>query len=185
MATVIAVDVVASLLALAVLSADRGNADGVQVARIAYGTFVIAQIATALSLAAWSLRTVDNVTSLGGEGSRVLAGLGWLIPFAHLLLPFIELKSAARSIGAEHPAIDRWHGAFVAAFIAALMPFAASTEIALVGTAASIVLLAVACGAARTAMEHLDDAIYDRAVAAQSASGERDVQGAVHDRTQI
>lgn len=185
MTTVIIIDVVVSLLALALLNSDSANPDGVQLARIAYALFFLAQVATAISLASWSARTVDNVVLLGGGGSRRMASWGWLIPVGQLVLPFLELGTAARSIGADHPALGRWHGAFVAAFVATMVPFAGSAGMAFVFTAASIVLLVIAAGAARTAMEHLDDTIYDRAMAGGSASGESAEQGALHHRSQI
>lgn len=183
MTTVIIIDVVVSVLALAILGADAADPDAVQFVRIVYAVFIGAQIATALTLAAWSRRTVDNVIALGGDGSRAIAALGWVIPVGHLVLPFLELGTAARSIGADHPALGRWHGAFVAAFVATLLPFSVSPEMAFVFTAASIVLLVIAAGAARMAMEHLDDTIYDRARV--SARGERGEEGVVHHCSQI
>ncbi len=143
MTTVIIIDVVVSVLALAILGADAADPDAVQFVRIVYAVFIGAQIATALTLAAWSRRTVDNVILLGGDGSRAIAALGWVIPVGHLVLPFLELGTAARSIGADHPALGRWHGAFVAAFVATLLPFSVSPEMAFVFTAASIVLLVI------------------------------------------
>lgn len=183
MTTVIIIDVVVSVLALAILGADAADPDAVQFVRIVYAVFIGAQIATALTLAAWSRRTVDNVILLGGDGSRAIAALGWVIPVGHLVLPFLELGTAARSIGADHPALGRWHGAFVAAFVATLLPFSVSPEMAFVFTAASIVLLVIAAGAARMAMEHLDDTIYDRARV--SARGERGEEGVVDHCSQI
>ncbi|CAN5583434.1 hypothetical protein BH18ACT3_BH18ACT3_06110 [soil metagenome] len=183
MTTVIIIDVVVSVLALAILGADAADPDAVQFVRIVYAVFIGAQIATALTLAAWSRRTVDNVIPLGGDGSRAIAALGWVIPVGHLVLPFLELGTAARSIGADHPALGRWHGAFVAAFVATLLPFSVSPEMAFVFTAASIVLLVIAAGAARMAMEHLDDTIYDRARV--SARGERGEEGVVDHCSQI
>lgn len=183
MTTVIIIDVVVSVLALAILGADAADPDAVQFVRIVYAVFIGAQIATALTLAAWSRRTVDNVILLGGDGSRAIAALGWVIPVGHLVLPFLELGTAARSIGADHPALGRWHGAFVAAFLATLLPFSVSPEMAFVFTAASIVLLVIAAGAARMAMEHLDDTIYDRARV--SARGERGEEGVVDHCSQI
>jgi hypothetical protein len=183
MTTVIIIDVAVSVLALAILGADAADPDAVQFVRIVYAVFIGAQIATALTLAAWSRRTVDNVILLGGDGSRAIAALGWVIPVGHLVLPFLELGTAARSIGADHPALGRWHGAFVAAFVATLLPFSVSPEMAFVFTAASIVLLVIAAGAARMAMEHLDDTIYDRARV--SARGERGEEGVVDHCSQI
>jgi len=183
MTTVIIIDVVVSVLALAILGADAADPDAVQFVRIVYAVFIGAQIATALTLAAWSRRTVDNVILLGGDGSRAIAALGWVIPVGHLVLPFLELGTAARSIGADHPALGRWHGAFVAAFVATLLPFSVSPEMAFVFTATSIVLLVIAAGAARMAMEHLDDTIYDRARV--SARGERGEEGVVDHCSQI
>lgn len=183
MTTVIIIDVVVSVLALAILGADAADPDAVQFVRIVYAVFIGAQIATALTLAAWSRCTVDNVILLGGDGSRAIAALGWVIPVGHLVLPFLELGTAARSIGADHPALGRWHGAFVAAFVATLLPFSVSPEMAFVFTAASIVLLVIAAGAARMAMEHLDDTIYDRARV--SARGERGEEGVVDHCSQI
>jgi len=183
MTTVIIIDVVVSVLALAILGADAADPDAVQFVRIVYAVFIGVQIATALTLAAWSRRTVDNVILLGGDGSRAIAALGWVIPVGHLVLPFLELGTAARSIGADHPALGRWHGAFVAAFVATLLPFSVSPEMAFVFTAASIVLLVIAAGAARMAMEHLDDTIYDRARV--SARGERGEEGVVDHCSQI
>jgi hypothetical protein len=183
MTTVIIIDVVVSVLALAILGADAADPDAVQFVRIVYAVFIGAQIATALTLAAWSRRTVDNVILLGGDGSRAIAALGWVIPVGHLVLPFLELGTAARSIGADDPALGRWHGAFVAAFVATLLPFSVSPEMAFVFTAASIVLLVIAAGAARMAMEHLDDTIYDRARV--SARGERGEEGVVDHCSQI
>lgn len=183
MTTVIIIDVVVSVLALAILGADAADPDAVQFVRIVYAVFIGAQIATALTLAAWSRRTVDNVILLGGDGSRAIAALGWVIPVGHLVLPFLELGTAARSIGADHPALGRWHGAFVAAFVATLLPFSVSPEMAFVFTAASIVLLVIAAGAARMAMEHLDDTIYDRARV--SARDERGEEGVVDHCSQI
>lgn len=183
MTTVIIIDVVVSVLALAILDADAADPDAVQFVRIVYAVFIGAQIATALTLAAWSRRTVDNVILLGGDGSRAIAALGWVIPVGHLVLPFLELGTAARSIGADHPALGRWHGAFVAAFVATLLPFSVSPEMAFVFTAASIVLLVIAAGAARMAMEHLDDTIYDRARV--SARDERGEEGVVDHCSQI
>lgn len=183
MTTVIIIDVVVSVLTLAILGADAADPDAVQFVRIVYGVFIGAQIATALTLAAWSRRTVDNVILLGGDGSRAIAALGWVIPVGQLVLPFLELGTAARSIGADHPALGRWHGAFVAAFVATLLPFSVSPEMAFVFTAASIVLLVIAAGAARMAMEHLDDTIYDRARV--SARGERGEEGVVDHCSQI
>jgi len=183
MTTVIIIDVVVSVLALAILGADAADPDAVQFVRIVYAVFIGVQIATALTLAAWSRRTVDNVILLGGDGSRAIAALGWVIPVGHLVLPFLELGTAARSIGADHPALGRWHGAFVAAFVAMLLPFSVSPEMAFVFTATSIVLLVIAAGAARMAMEHLDDTIYDRARV--SARGERGEEGVVDHCSQI
>ncbi|MDQ3738571.1 MAG: hypothetical protein M3337_05315 [Actinomycetota bacterium] len=185
MTTVIIVDVVVSFLALAVASSSSPDPDGVELARIAYALFVVVQIATAIALAAWSQRTVDNVILIGGEGSRAMASFGWLIPVGHLVLPFLELGTAARSIGADHPARGRWHGAFVAAFVATLLPFSGTAEMAFVCTAASIVLLVIAARSARTAMQHLDDTIYDRARAGRSGPSERREQGAVDNRSQV
>jgi len=185
MTAVIVVDVVGSLLALAVLGSGTPNPEGVQLTQIAYAMFLVTQIATAVSLAAWSRRTVDNVILLGGDGSRGVACYGWLIPVGHLVLPFLELGTAARSIGADHPALGRWHGAFVAAFVATLLPFSGSAVIAFVCTASSIVLFIIAAWSAGATMEHLDDTIYDRALAGGSAPGERGEQGGVDDRSQV
>jgi hypothetical protein len=95
---------------------DLDDADGVVAAAAVVEIGV--GLAALIVLSIWSLRAVRNAKALGATNvSPGLACGGWYIPFGNLVVPFVQLRRAAKHRRRPTSAVSVWQGLTIATFV--------------------------------------------------------------------
>ena len=75
-------------------------------------------IATLIVVSIWSLRTARNARSSGAPVSPGWACGGWYLPFANLVVPFVQLRRIMRHGQQSASPVNRWQGLIIVTAVA-------------------------------------------------------------------
>jgi hypothetical protein len=79
-------------------------------------------LATLIVVSIWSLRVARHAQRSGAGGvSPGLACGGWYIPFANLIVPYVQLRHVARHFGRPTQPVSVWQGVAIATFVLSLI----------------------------------------------------------------
>ena len=74
-------------------------------------------VATLITLSIWSLRAARNAQRVGAQVSPGWACGGWYIPFANVIVPFVQLRRILRHGGRATTPVSTWQGLVITAFV--------------------------------------------------------------------
>ena len=94
---------------------DLDTADGV-VGGAVFLQFVLA-VATLITLSIWSLRAARNAQRIGAPVSPGLSCGGWYIPFANVIVPFVQLRRILRHGQRATTPVSTWQALVITAFL--------------------------------------------------------------------
>ena len=91
---------------------------------------IIAAIAQAIGVVLWTKRVADNAVRRGASNVRPkLAAAGWVIPFASIWVPWVQLRRSLTATGGSTKVVSRWQAVTIATGVLSQLVLRAGTDI--------------------------------------------------------